>query len=280
MFSVDPNAFPQNLTSQLLPPGWQEGKWTEKRVYIRMPDGQVTTVPIDALISTAFAQQGVEFAGLEFINPANGRQIFFGMNPESTTGNEFSGLLYHERAGGGSTLVFAAQKPNGDWVVALLDQERPTENQSGAKILQVPGGYPIEMGGSPDQIHLATAIAEGTSEVIGDRYRITTDALVNLYSPYNTNNGMVVTGKGQGIATQLLVIPFELLVEQPDGTYSLSRDSAEVEDRRLERIFAERFHDLTPSLVRKLHQPEDGYAACTKTTTAIDRAFYFLVLGI
>lgn len=278
-FTVDPNQFPLQLRGQLLPKDWKETKWIEKTVYLRRADGAVTSVSLQALIDAA-GEEGDQFAGIELVNRENGRQVFFGLNPESVPGNQFSGLLYHERAGGGSTLVFAAQKPNGDWVVALLDQERPLQNQTGAKILQVPGGYPIEMAGTPDQIHRATAIAEGASEVVGGKYRITTEELVNLYAPYNTNNGMVITGKGQGIATQLLVIPFELLEEQSDDTYSLSRDSAEVADRRLERIFAERFHNLTPALIKKVHQPEGKYAACTKTVMAIDRAYFFLVMGI
>ena len=289
-FSVDPNQFPIDLRGQLLLPGWSETttapdgsvvqKWTEENVFVRQPDGSVSVVSIHDLVA-AYAGEDSEFAGLEFINIHNGRQMFFGLNPESVPGNQFSGLLYHERAGGGSNIVFVAEKPDGGYTASLLLQERPTQNQSGAEILQVPGGYPIEMSGTPDQIHHATAIAEGNTEVLGSKYRIAVDdSLVNLYSPYNGNNGFQITGKGQGIATLMCMIPFEILRKVAEGQYKLLRDDVEVADRKLERIFEETFYDLTPTLLKELQQPSDGYAACAKTCMAFTRVYMYLVLGI
>ncbi len=281
-FQIDPDVFPQDFSSQHIPQEWAETKWMHV-VNIREPNGNISQVSLGDLIRH-YAGEKAKLASYESINEINGRQWFFGMNPESKPGNEFTGGIYHERAGGGSTLIVAAKvnaedESDSEYVIALLDQERPLMGSGEAKRLQVPGGYPIQMAGKPSDIHLATSVSEGASEVLG-KVQIGVDSLVNLYSPYNTNNGMVATGHGQGIATQLLMIPFETLVEREDGTYELSRDLAEVTDRRLERIFGERFHHLDEDLLREVHEPRDGFAACAKTTMAVDRVRMFLIDGI
>lgn len=278
-FKLDPNIFPQILREVLaLPLGWNETKWTQQDILLRNSDGELSSMSIHELISAATGGS-MTFAGLEFINSQNGRQLFFGLNPESKPGNLFAGPLYHERAGGGSTLAVVAQKPDDTWVIAFLDQERPSMGSGTRKRLQSPGGYSIEMAGTPDEIHRATSVSEGRSEISG-KLQITTENLMNLYAPYNTNNGMVATAEGQGIATQLLIVSFDTLIENGDGTYSMSRELAEVTEARLERIFGERFHPLTPELRKELHQPSDGCAACTKTYTAADRANMYLIEGI
>jgi hypothetical protein len=299
MLRIDPNQFPVDLSSLLMPKDfWPERKqngdpkW-EDTIYVGQEDGSVVEISIRDLITTKFGNEAW-FAGLQLTKEVVGVQVFIGKDVESVQGNEFADVTYFERGGGGSTLIVAAEKPDGfirrilrrfglgkpHYVIALLGQQRLMMDQSGKKILQIIAGYPADVVGSPDQVHRATSISEGQQEALGENYKISNESLINLFTPYNPNNGYTLTGPGQGVATQLLMIPFSLLNKQDDGTYRLSRDAASVADRKLERIFDETFFDLDEALLREIHQPADGTPACGKTLAAVDRAFFYLILDI
>ena len=86
-------------------------KMTEENVFVRQPDGSVSVVSIHNLVA-AYAGEDSEFAGLEFINIHNGRQMFFGPI-QSVPGNEFSGLYIMSAQAEAQTLSLLPKNPMG-----------------------------------------------------------------------------------------------------------------------------------------------------------------------
>ena len=282
--------FPIDMKGLFLPKGWEEKKWTHQVIFLREPDGEIREVSIEKLVSVyarwVIGVTCLEIAGIELINEENGRQLFFGLNPESNPeGNMFSGIIYVERGLGGATNVPYVQLPDGGYAVGLLSQNRSLLFQGGL-VLQVMGGYCIKVDGDIDAIYTATVASE--MDEMGKfkgQHRIKRGDVSVFGRRYNVNKAMNLTGTDDGLAGGISVqgtkLPFELLISNKDGSWNIDRGLVALDgkDRTLEGITKETFYRLDRSLVREVRNPSNGAPSCIHTETAIARAYDYLVLG-
>lgn len=278
-FQPDLSKFPVNLEDLFLPPGWEEKKWTYQVVFVRQPNGSIAEINLTDVVNG-------EIVGIELINRENGRQLFFGLNPESNPeGNMFSGFIYVERGLGGATNVPYVQLPDGGYAAGLLSQYRPLLFQGGP-VLQIMGGYSVNIDGTIDAIHAATLASE--LDEIGEfkgKFRVLPGAVTTFGRRYNVNKAMNLTGTVEGVAGGISVqgteLPYYLLIENGDGTWRINRDLVALDgkDRTLEGITKETFYPLDRNLIREVTNPSNGAPSCIHTETGIRRAYDYLVLG-
>lgn len=276
-FQPNLNEFPVDLSGINLPLDWEETKW-KHTVTIQSEGGLPHSVTIEELVHQ-YTMGMASVVNIQSINETNGRQLFFGLNPESRTGNEFTGWLYRERGGGGATIVAYSVLENGTILIALLDQDRPLLFQQG-QVKQVIGGYPTKMVGTAtaDQVHSAT-FREELDELA--KFSVVPGTVEEIGARYNTNKAMSLTGIGEGISVQLLEIPCEILTQREDGaTWRLNTDKVDVNsDRTLEGIAREVFYVLNSDLIREVTKPCSGASSCAHTELAVRRSYDILVNG-
>lgn len=281
-FQPDLGKFPVNLEGLFLPRGWNETKWTRQSVFVWTSAGEILELPIKTLVESYAGWVGgdtYDIAGIELINEQNGRQLFFGVNPESKPGNEFSGIIYVERGLGGATNIPYAQFPDGTTAAGLMYQHRPLLFQGGL-VLQVMGGYSIQVDGSIAAIHAATVASE--MDEMGEfkgKFRVKREDVRTIGARYNVNKAMNLTGTVDGveggISVQATRLPHEILVPNGDGTWHIDRDLVALDgnDRTLEGITKETFFPLSRELINAVRDPSNGAPSCIHTETAVSRLF-------
>lgn len=273
-FKPDFTQHPLDLSGLYLPDGWQETKWRHE-IVINVGD-DYESIDLVELIKRVFGPTA-ELAAINSGNDTNGRQMFFGVNPESKPGNIFTSWLYRERGGGGATIVAFVRMPDGRVLIALLFQDRPLLFQDG-QVIQVIGGYPVKMVGTADQIHKAT-FSEELDELA--KFKVSQGSVREVGARHNSNKAMFITGRDEGISVQLVELPYELLVQESESTWKLNRDLVDIEtDRTLEGISRETFFVLNDDLIVEVSKPSSGASACAHTELAVRRAQDVLIKGL